>query len=35
MIDAETKGAIKWKLIAGGQVADAKATFTAVKDGLM
>src|SRR5687767_2527474 len=35
MIDAETKGAIKWKLIPGGQVADAKATFTAVKDGLM
>ena len=30
MIDAETKGAIKWKLIPGGQVADAKATFTAV-----
>ena len=35
MIDAETKGAIKWKLIPGGQVADAKATFTAVKDGMM
>src|SRR5262245_54722653 len=35
MIDAETKGAVKWKLIPGGQVADAKATFTAVKDGLM
>jgi TRAP-type C4-dicarboxylate transport system substrate-binding protein len=27
MIDAETKGAVKWKLIAGGQVADAKATI--------
>ena len=34
-IEKETNGAIKWKLIAGGQVADAKATFTAVKDGLM
>src|ERR1043166_8759780 len=35
MIDAETKGAIKWKLVPGSQLADAKATFTAVKDGLM
>jgi TRAP-type C4-dicarboxylate transport system substrate-binding protein len=34
-IEKDTGGAIKWKLIAGGQVADAKATFTAVKDGLM
>jgi TRAP-type C4-dicarboxylate transport system substrate-binding protein len=34
-IDKDTNGAIKWKLIAGGQVADAKATFSAVKDGLM
>ena len=34
-IEKETNGAIKWKLIAGGQIADAKATFTAVKDGLM
>ena len=35
MIDKETNGAIKWKLVPGGQLADAKATFTAVKDGLM
>ena len=34
-IDAGHKGAIKWKLIAGGQIADGKTTFTAVKDGLM
>jgi len=33
--EKDTGGAIKWKLIAGGQIADAKATFTAVKDGLM
>src|SRR5262245_22204477 len=34
-IETETKGAIKWRLIAGGQIADGKATFSAVKDGLM
>jgi len=34
-IDRDTNGAIKWKLIPGSQIADAKATFTAVKDGLM
>ena len=34
-IEAETNGAIKWKLIPGGQIADGKTTFTAVKDGLM
>jgi len=34
-IEAETKGAIKWKLIPGGQISDGKATFSAVKDGLM
>lgn len=34
-IAKETNGAIKWKLIAGGQLADGKSTFTAVKDGLM
>jgi TRAP-type C4-dicarboxylate transport system substrate-binding protein len=34
-IEKETKGAIKWKLIAGGQIAGPKETFTAVKDGLM
>lgn len=34
-IDEDTKGAIKWKLIPGGQIADGKTTFTAVKDGLM
>src|SRR5262249_53130484 len=34
-VEKDTGGAIKWKLIAGGQIADAKATFTAVKDGLM
>ena len=35
MIEKETNGAIKWKLVPGGQLADAKATFQAVKDGLM
>ena len=34
-IEADTKGEVKWKLIAGGQIADGKTTFTAVKDGLM
>jgi len=34
-IERETNGAIKWKLIPGGQLADGKTTFTAVKDGLM
>jgi TRAP-type C4-dicarboxylate transport system substrate-binding protein len=34
-IERDTNGAIKWKLIAGGQIADGKTTFTAVKDGLM
>src|SRR5512139_1479859 len=34
-IERDTKGAIKWKLIAGGQIADGKTTFTAVRDGLM
>ena len=35
LIDEETKGAVKWKAIAGGQIADCKATFSAVKDDLM
>jgi TRAP-type C4-dicarboxylate transport system substrate-binding protein len=34
-IEAETKGAIKWKIVAGSQIADAKTTFSAVRDGLM
>jgi TRAP-type C4-dicarboxylate transport system substrate-binding protein len=34
-IEKDTKGAIKWKLIPGGQLADGKATFTAVRDGVM
>jgi TRAP-type C4-dicarboxylate transport system substrate-binding protein len=34
-IEAETKGAVKWKLIPGGQIADGKTTFSAVRDGLM
>ena len=34
-IDRDTNGAVKWKLIPGGQLADGKTTFTAVKDGLM
>ena len=34
-IEKETKGAIKWKLIAGGQLADGKTTFTAIQDNLM
>jgi TRAP-type transport system periplasmic protein len=34
-IEKETNGAVKWKLIAGGQIADGKGTFTAVKDGIM
>jgi TRAP-type C4-dicarboxylate transport system substrate-binding protein len=34
-VEKETNGAIKWKLIAGGAIADGKGTFAAVKDGLM
>jgi TRAP-type C4-dicarboxylate transport system substrate-binding protein len=34
-IEKDTGGSVKWKLIAGGQIADGKTTFTAVKDGLM
>jgi TRAP-type C4-dicarboxylate transport system substrate-binding protein len=34
-IEKDTNGAIKWKLIAGGAIADGKTTFSAVKDGLM
>ena len=34
-IEAETKGAIKWRLVPGGQLANAQATFQAVTDGLM
>jgi len=34
-VEKETNGAVKWKLIAGGQIADGKGTFAAVKDGLM
>jgi TRAP-type C4-dicarboxylate transport system substrate-binding protein len=34
-IEKETNGAIKWKLIAGGQLADGKTTFSAIKDNLM
>jgi TRAP-type C4-dicarboxylate transport system substrate-binding protein len=35
LIEEETKGAVKWKAIAGAQIADCKATFAAVKDDLM
>ena len=35
VIEEETKGAIKWKVMPGGQIADCKATFSAVKDELM
>src|SRR5262245_18691322 len=34
-VEKETGGAVKWKLIAGGAIADGKTTFSAVKDGLM
>ncbi len=34
-IEEETKGAIKWKLIPGGQLADGKGTFQAVQDGVI
>jgi TRAP-type C4-dicarboxylate transport system substrate-binding protein len=34
-IEKETNGAIKWRLVAGGQLADGKATWTAVGSGLM
>ncbi len=34
-IEQETNGAIKWKLVAGGALADGKGTFSAVKDNLM
>jgi TRAP-type transport system periplasmic protein len=34
-IEKETNGQIRWKLVPGGQLADGKTTFTAVKDGLI
>ena len=34
-IEQETKGAVRWKVIPGGQIADGKTTFSAVRDGLM
>ncbi|TAK82354.1 MAG: C4-dicarboxylate ABC transporter substrate-binding protein [Betaproteobacteria bacterium] len=34
-IAKETNGAVKWKLVPGGQLADPKTTFQAVHDGLM
>jgi TRAP-type C4-dicarboxylate transport system substrate-binding protein len=34
-IEEQTKGQIKWKIVAGGQLADGKATFSAVQDNLM
>jgi len=34
-IAKETKGAVTWKLVPGGQLADGRATFQAVGDGLM
>jgi TRAP-type C4-dicarboxylate transport system substrate-binding protein len=34
-IEKETNGAIKWKLFPGGQLADGKGTFAAIKDNLM
>lgn len=34
-IAKETNGAVKWKLVPGGQLADPKTTFQAVQDGLM
>ena len=34
-IAKDTNGAIRWKLVPGGQLADPKTTFTAVHDGLM
>lgn len=35
LIEKETGGQVKWKLVPGGQLADGKTTFTAVKDGLI
>jgi TRAP-type C4-dicarboxylate transport system substrate-binding protein len=34
-IAKDTDGAIKWKLVPGGQLADPKTTFQSVQDGLM
>lgn len=34
-IAKETNGAVKWKLVPGGQLADPKTTFQAVQDGLI
>jgi TRAP-type C4-dicarboxylate transport system substrate-binding protein len=34
-IEKDTAGAVKWKLVAGGQLADPKTTFQAVQTGLM
>ena len=34
-IDEQTNGAVKWKLVAGGQLADGKGTFQAVQDNVI
>jgi TRAP-type C4-dicarboxylate transport system substrate-binding protein len=34
-IEKDTGGAVKWKLVPGGQLADPKTTFQSVQDGLM
>ena len=34
-IEEETKGAVKWKLVAGGQLADGKGTFQSVQDNVI
>ncbi len=34
-IEEKTNGAMKWKLVPGGQLVDGKTTFTGVKDGLI
>jgi TRAP-type C4-dicarboxylate transport system substrate-binding protein len=35
MIEEETKGEVKWKLVAGGQLANPKTSFDATRDGLI
>src|SRR4051794_7689899 len=34
-IAKDTNGAVTWKLVPGGQLADPKATYSAIQDGLM
>ena len=34
-VEADTNGAVKWKMVAGGQLVNAKGTLPGIRDGLI